>query len=110
MIKIETFSGKPYDTIYLKEFDNKYSDIQNHVLKNIKRPYPEHPEKNDEIEQYTMYVKTDIKLFNKGQLINFDNDISFDKKDNVLQIVIKYKYLCYIDRENTIEFDEYNIV
>ena len=36
---------------------------------------------------YTMYIKTCINLFNKGQLINFD------KENSVLQISIKYKYV-----------------
>ena len=90
MIQIETLSGKPYSTIYITEHDTIYRDI----LNNIKRSdYPEYnPSK---ITHYTMYVKTDIKLFNKGKLINFDDDISFDKEDSVLQIFIKYEYLCY---------------
>ena len=89
MIKLETLSGQPYDNIYLNETDSKYS----HILENIKRPdYPEYnPSK---FQRYTMYVKTDIKLFNKGKLINFDDDISFDKDDSVLQIFIKYEYIC----------------
>ena len=62
-------------------------------MKNIKRPYPENKPNN--FKYYTMYVKTDIKLFNKGQLINFDDDISSDKEDCVLQICIKYEYMCY---------------
>ena len=59
-----------------------------------------------------MYVNTDIKLFNRGQLINFDDDISFDKEDCVLQIFIKYKYCfniyinCYVP--NIINFTEEN--
>ena len=94
MIQLETLSGQPYDKIYLNETDFKYSDIQNHIMKNIKRPYPEYnPSK---FTSLTMYIKTDIKLFNKGQLIDFDDDISFDKEDSVLQIFIKYKYM-FID-------------
>ena len=89
MIQLETLSGKPYERVYLKETDSKYGDI----LEHIKRPdYPEYNPSN--ITDYTMYVKTDIKLFNKGKLINFDDDISFDKEDSVLQIFIKYEYLC----------------
>ena len=104
MIKIETLSGQPYDTIYLNENDSKYSDI----IKNIKRPdYPEfNPSKYD---QYTMYVKTDIKLFNKGKLINFDDDISFDKEDCVLQIFIKYEYICYNYQNKIYNFNEENL-
>ena len=89
MIKIETLSGQPYDTIYLNETDKTYRDIINH----IKLDYPVYnPSK---FEHYTMYVKTDIKLFNKGKMINFDDDISFNKEDCVLQIFIKYEYMCY---------------
>ena len=88
MIQLETLSGQPYDQIYLNETDFKYSDI----LEHIKRPYPEYNPSKFEI--YIMYVKTDIKLFNKGKLINFDDDISFDKEDCVLQIFIKYEYIC----------------
>ena len=92
MIKLETLSGHPYDTVYLNETDSKYSDIRKH----IKRPdYPELPKNADNYKNYTMYIKTDIKLFNKGNLINFDDDISFDKEDCVLQIFIKYEYMCY---------------
>ena len=88
MIQIETLSGQPYDTVYLNETDSKYSDIRKH----IKRPdYPEYNSYN--FKKYTMYVKTDIKLFNKGKLINFDDYISFDKEDCVLQIFIKYEYI-----------------
>ena len=89
-IKLETLSGQTYGYIDLKETDTEYSDI----IKYIKRTcYPEfNPSKYD---IYTIYIKTDIKLFNKGNLINFDDDISFDKEDSVLQIFIKYEYLCY---------------
>ena len=91
MIQLETLSGQIYDTVYLNETDNKYGDI----VKYIKRPnYPEY-NPSDFSKEYTMYVKTDIKLFNKGKLINFDDDISFDKEDSVLQIFSKYEYLCY---------------
>ena len=90
MIKLETLSGQPYDTIYLNEHDTIYK----HILKHIKRP--DYPEFNySTYMTYTMYVKTDIKLFNKGNLINFDDDISFDKEDSILQIFIKYEYICY---------------
>ena len=106
MIQIETLSGQPYDTIYLNETDNKYADIRKHILENIKRPYPEYnPSK---FEKYTMYVKTDIKLFNKGKLINFVDDISFDKEDSVLHIFIKYEYSCD-DSFRTYIFTEENI-
>ena len=44
MIRIETLSGQPYDLIYLNETDTKYADILNHIMKNIKRPYPECPD------------------------------------------------------------------
>ena len=89
MIQLETLSGQQYDQIYLNETDSKYRDI----LEHIKRP--EYPEYNPpKLTSYTMYVKTDIKLFNKGKLINFDDDISFDKEDCVLQIFIKYEYIC----------------
>ena len=101
MIKIETLSGQPYDQIYLNETDSKYFDIKKHIMKNIKIPYPEYNPSS--FKYYTMYVKTDIKLFNKGQLINFNDDISFDKEDSVLQIFIKYQYLCY-----KFEDDSYN--
>ena len=93
MIQLETLSGQPYDKIYLNETDSKYSDIKNHIMKNIKRPYPEL--ESYKRKPYTIYVKTDIKLFNKGKLINFDDNISFDKEDCVLQIFIKYEYMCY---------------
>ena len=90
MIQLEKLSGQIYDTIYLNETDNKYGDI----VKYIKRPdYPEYNQ--SDFKYYTLYVKTDIKLFNKGQLIDFDDDISFDKDDCVLQIFSKYEYLCY---------------
>ena len=93
-MQIETLSGQPYDTIYLNENDSKYYDIKKNIMKNIKRP--DYPEYNPyDFEEFTMYVKTDIKLFNKGKLINFDDDISFDKEDCVLQIFIKYEYVCY---------------
>ena len=95
MIQIETLSGQPYETIYLNETDSKYSDILNHVLKNLKRPCLEYPDNSIDRKIYTMYVKTDIKLFNKGKLINFDDYISLDKEDCVLQIFIKYEYWCH---------------
>ena len=107
MIQIETLSGQPYDQIYLKETDSKYSDIQNHIMKNIKRPYPEYNPSSD-FDDYTMYVKTDIKLFNKGKLINFDDDISFDKEDSILQIFIKYEYICYNYCQRKYNFTEEN--
>ena len=104
MIQLETLSGKPYDTIYLKETDSKYGDILEHIKK------PEYTEYNpSEIERYTMYIKTDIKLFNKGQLINFDDDISFDKEDCVLQIFIKYEYICYDNYNKIYNFIEENL-
>ena len=104
MIKLETLSGQPYDNIYLNETDSKYS----HILEHIKRPY--YPEYNpSKFQRYTMYVKTDIKLFNKGKLINFDDDISFDKEDCVLQIFIKYEYLCYGYYWKVYYFTEENI-
>ena len=56
-----------------------------------------------------MYVKTDIKLFNKGKLINFDDDISFDKEDCVLQIFIKYEYMCYDSWNKIYNFTEGNL-
>ena len=105
MIQLETLSGQPYDKIYLNEHDTIYRDIRNHIMKNIKK-YPEIDYKR--VEQYTMYVKTDIKLFNKGQLINFDDDISFDKEDSVLQIFIKYEYLCN-DYHKIYNFTEENL-
>ena len=104
MIQLETLSGQPYYTIYLTEYDTIYRDI----LKNIKRPdYPEYnPSK---FKEHTMYVKTNIKLFNKGQLINFDNDISFDKDDSILQIFIKYEYMFYDIYCKIYNFTEENI-
>ena len=56
-----------------------------------------------------MYVKTDIKLFNKGKLIDFDDDISFDKEDSVLQIFIKYEYICYNYFEKKYNFTVENL-
>ena len=103
MIQLETLSGQPYDKIYLNETDSKYGDI----LEHIKRPYTEY--NPSEIERYTMYIKTDIKLFNKGKLINFDDDISFDKEDCVLQIFIKYEYMCWGDSDKIYNFTEENI-
>ena len=103
MIQLETLSGKPYERVYLKETDSKYGDI----LEHIKRPdYPEYnPSK---FKAYTIYVKTDIKLFNKGKLINFDGDISFDKEDSILQIFIKYEYVCYDSWNKIYNFTEEN--
>ena len=104
MIKLETLSGQPYDYIYLNETDSKYRDI----LEHIKRP--EYPEYNPpKLTSYTMYVKTDIKLFNKGKLINFDDDISFDKEDCVLHIFIKYEYMCYNMLYKIYNFTEENL-
>ena len=111
MIHIETLSGQPYETIYLNETDTKYSDIQNNIMKNIKRQYPELPNNdgNDgNYKNYTMYVKTDIKLFNKGKLINVDDYISFDKEDCVLQIFIKYEYMFYDIYSKIYNFTEEN--
>ena len=104
MIKLETLSGQPYDNIYLNEQDTIYK----HILKHIKRPdYPEYnPSK---FQRYTMYVKTDIKLFNKGQFINFDDDISFDKEDCVLEIFIKYEYMCWDGWNKIYNFTEENL-
>ena len=103
MIQLETLSGQPYYQIYLKETDSKYGDI----LEHIKRPYPEYnPSK---FTFYEMYVKTDIKLFNKGQLINFNDDISFDKEDSILQIFIKYEYMCYNNLNKIYNFTEENL-
>ena len=90
MINIETLSGQPYDTVYLNETDSKYRDILEHIKRHDYAEY-----NPSDFKEYTMYVKTDIKLFNKGKLINFDDDISFDKEDCVLQIFIKYEYICY---------------
>ena len=92
MIQIETLSGQPYDTIYLNETDSKYSDIIKHVKKPFK-DYPEYDPDRFEFLGYRIYVKTDIKLFNKGQLINLGDDISFNKEDSILQIFIKYEYV-----------------
>ena len=104
MIQLETLSGQPYAKIYLNETDSKYYDI----LEHIKRP--EYPEYNpSDFMYYTMYVKTDIKLFNKGKLINFDDDISFDKEDSVLQIFIKYEYTCYDLYGKIYNFTEENL-
>ena len=103
MIQLETLSGKPYDTIYLKETDSKYGDILEHIKK------PEYTEYNpSKFKAYTIYVKTDIKLFNKGKLINFDDDISFDKEDCVLQIFTKYEYVCYDSLNKIYNFTEEN--
>ena len=66
MIQLETLSGQPYDKIYLKETDSKYRDILEHIKRH---DYPEY--NPSDFKEYTMYVKTDIKLFNKGKLINF---------------------------------------
>ena len=90
MIQLETFSGEIYKKIWLNENDSKYGDITKYVKK------PDYPEYNpNKLEERTIYVETDIKLFNKGQLINFDDDISFDKEDSVLNIYIKSEYVCY---------------
>ena len=90
MIRLETLSGKPYENIYLNETDSKYSNIMNHILKTIKRPYPELYRNKNDRDIYTMYVnKTYIKL------INFEDDISFDKEDSVLHISINYEYVYY---------------
>ena len=97
MIQLETLSGQPYDTVYLNETDSKYRDI----LEHIKRPYPEY-NPSDFSKVYTMYVKTDIKLFNKGKLINFDDD-------SVLQIFIKYEYMCWDDRDKIYNFTKENL-
>ena len=42
-----------------------------------------------------MYVKSNIKLFNKGKEIKLSDNISFNEDDNVLNICIKNKIFCY---------------
>ena len=103
MIQLKTLSGQPYDTIYLNETDNKYGDILEHIKRS---DYPEYNPSN--FKKYTMYVKTDIKLFNKGKLINFDDDISFDKEDSVLHIFSKYEYVCLDNWKKIYNFTEEN--
>ena len=103
MIQLETLSGQPYDTIYLNETDNKYGDILEHIKRS---DYPEYNPSN--FKKYTMYVKTDIKLFNKEKLINFDDDISFDKEDSVLHIFSKYEYVCLDNWKKIYNFTEEN--
>ena len=62
MIQLETLNGKIRDRIYPTELDTVYSDI----LKYIKKP--DYPEYNDgDGNKYIMYVKSNIKLFNKGR-------------------------------------------
>ena len=70
-------------------------------MKDIKRPYPEY--NLSKFKDYTMYIKTDIKLFNKGKLINFD------KEDCVLQIFIKYEYICKDYYGSIYNFTEENL-
>ena len=89
MIYIENLSGRRVCIVYPSEFDTTYNDI----VKYIPRQYPEFNQ--DNYIEYTLYVKTFITLFNKGKIINFDGEISFDEDDSILQIVIKYEYLCY---------------
>ena len=76
MIQLETLSGQLYDKIWLNESENKYSDIEKHILKKSKNPYPEYSPYNYEIHK--IYVQTEIKLFNKG-----------------IQIYIKYEYIFF---------------
>ena len=91
-IKLETLSGQPHCNIYLTEHDTIYEDILKYVIPSLKRPYPEF--NSSKYNPYTMYVKTDITLFNKGKKIDFTENISFDKKDSVLQILINYTHIC----------------
>ena len=90
MIQLETLSGEIYQQIYVKETDEKYRDI----IKYVRRPtnYPEH-KPYEPSDYYTIYVQTNIKLFNKGCEINLDEEIDYDY--STLQIYFNCKYLCY---------------
>ena len=93
MIQLETLSGEIYQQIYVNETDEKYRDIIKYIR--IPTNYPEYkPEDSPEkLELYTIYVQTNIKLFNKGCEINLDDEIDYDNA--ILQIYFNCKYLCY---------------
>ena len=92
MIRINTFSGQPFQTIHVNENDTTYTDL----LKYIKiQPHPKYPN-IDNIKSNDIGVKQYVKLYHiinsNVEDINLDADIDFDKE---ITLGFYYEYYGY---------------
>jgi hypothetical protein len=87
---LELYSGIQYQKITLNENDIKYRDLLKYIKFESKYRIFDASSKNF---PYEIFYKPKIKLFNKTEKINLDDDICLDK--NVLNIVFNNKYLLY---------------
>jgi hypothetical protein len=78
MLKINTLSGQPFQTIHVNEDDVTYNDLLKYI--NI----PPHPKfKNFHIYK-KIYVRQFVKLFHVTNEINFKDNIDFNKDISIL--------------------------
>ena len=102
-IHLELFSGIVYQIIILNENDIKYRDLLKYIKFESKyRIYDENTSMNFPFE---IFIKLKIKLFNKKEKINLDDDICLDT--NIINIVFNNKYLLYLHKNYIKELFEF---
>ena len=85
MLKINTLSGKLFQTVYVNEDDVTYNDILKYI--NI----PPHPKFKNLSTYGKIYVKQFVKLFHVENEIDFKDNIDFNKDISIL-FYCKYYY------------------
>ena len=83
MLKINTLSGQPFQTVCVNEDDVTYDDLLKYI--NIP-PHPKFKNLSDTYMRYygEIYVKQFVKLFHEAIEINVNHNIDFNKDLSIL--------------------------